>query len=131
MADGTKNLTPFTPGDERAKEAGAKGGSAKKGSRHLANLIREIGMNIDWDKTNLKDKENLKKLYGKNGWQALIYVAMTKAISGDTKAMDWLSKNGFGTKIDLTTDDEPINEIRVTFVGEDEEDDDGNPKESN
>lgn len=116
---GTENLTPFQEGEDRAKEAGAKGGSAKKGSRHLATLIREIGMNIDWDKTNLKDKAKLKEQYGKNGWQALVYVAMTKAISGDVKAMKWLADNGFGKKIDLTTDDEPITGINVNFVGVD------------
>lgn len=122
------NLIPIT--SETAAELGAKGGRAKKGSRHLSNLIRELAENIDWDLTTLKDKESLKKQYGKQGWKAIVYVAFTKSMAGDVKAMDWLAKNGFGTKIDLTTDDEPINEIRVRFVGEDEEDDDGNPKEN-
>lgn len=122
------NLIPIT--SETAAELGAKGGRAKKGSRHLSNLIRELAENIDWDLTTLKDKESLKKQYGKQGWKAVVYVAFTKSMAGDVKAMDWLAKNGFGTKIDLTTDDEPINEIRVRFVGEDEEDDDGNPKEN-
>lgn len=122
------NLIPIT--SETAAELGAKGGRAKKGSRHLSNLIRDLAENIDWDLTTLKNKDELKKLYGKNGWKAIVYVAATKSMAGDVKAMDWLAKNGFGTKIDLTTDDEPINEIRVRFVGEDEEDDDGNPKEN-
>lgn len=121
---GADNLTPFQEGEERAKEAGSKGGSNKKGSRHLSTLIRELADDIDWDLTTLKDKEKMKTLYGSNGWKAIVYVATTKAISGDTKAMDWLAKNGFGTKIDLTTDDEPINEIRVRFVGEDDEPED-------
>lgn len=120
----TDNLTPFQEGEERAKEAGSKGGTNKKGSRHLSTLIRDLAKNIDWNLTTLKDKEGLKKKYGKNGWKAIVYVAFTKAISGDTKAMDWLAKNGFGTRIDLTTDDEPINEIRVRFVGEDDEPED-------
>lgn len=123
-----KNLIPIT--SETAAELGAKGGRAKKGSRHLSNLIRDLAENIDWDLTTLKNKDELKKLYGKQGWKAVVYVAFTKSMAGDVKAMDWLAKNGFGTKIDLTTDDEPINEIRVRFVGEDEEDDDGNPKEN-
>lgn len=109
-----ENLIPIT--SETAAELGAKGGTAKKGSRHLSTLIRSIGMNIDWDKTNLKNKEELKTKYGKNGWQALVYVAMTKALAGDAKAMDWLARNAYGTKIDLTTDDEPINKITVEFV---------------
>lgn len=88
---------------ETAKELGSRGGKAKAGSKHLSTIIREIGENIDWNKTTLKNKDELQKLYGKNGWQAIIYVAVTKAISGDTKAMDWLAKNSFGTKLDLTT----------------------------
>lgn len=119
-----QNLQQFT--SENAAEMGAKGGKAKKGSRHLATLIREIGMDIDWDKTNLKDKDELKKKYGKDGWKALIYVAMTKAISGDVKAMNWLSEYGFGKKIDLTTDDEPISGINVNFVGVDTDNEQGN-----
>lgn len=118
-----ENLIPIT--SETAKELGAKGGAGKKGSKHLATLIREIGMNIDWDKTNLKDKEALKKQYGNNGWQALVYVAMTKAISGDVKAMNWLADNGFGKKIDLTSDDEPITGINVNFVGVDTDNEQG------
>ena len=112
-----ENLKPFTP--DNAADMGAKGGRAKKGSKHLSTLIRDIGANIDWDKTNLKDKEKLKKQYGNNGWQAIVYVAVTKAIGGDTKAMDWLAKNGYGTKLDITTDDEPITGINVNFVGVD------------
>lgn len=112
------NLIPIT--SETAKELGARGGRAKLGSRHLSTLIRETLAEIDWDKTTLKDKEAVKKKYGKNGWEALIYVATTRAMSGDTRAMDWLTKNGFGQKIDLTTDDEPINKITVEFVGNDD-----------
>lgn len=123
---GQDNLTPFTKDDDRASEAGKLGGAGKKGSRHLATLIRDIGMNIDWDKTNLKDKKDLEAKYGKNGWQALIYVAMTKAISGDVKAMNWLSEYGFGKKIDLTSDDEPIAGINVNFVGVDTDNEQGN-----
>lgn len=115
------NLTPFVEGEERAAEAGAKGGKAKTGSKHLANLIRQIGSDIDWEKTNQKDKAALKERYGKNGWQAVVYVAFTQAISGDMKAMDWLARNGFGTKMDITTDDEPIGGITVHFVGVDDE----------
>jgi hypothetical protein len=95
------NLTPFT--SDNAAEMGAKGGHAKAGSKHLKTLIQEIGNDIDWDKTTLRDKEKMKQLYGKNGWTALIYVAFTKALSGDSKAMDWLAKNGYGTNVDITT----------------------------
>jgi len=113
------NLIPIT--SETAAELGAKGGKAKKGSKHLSTLIREIGFDIEWDKTNQKDKAALKERYGNNGWKALVYVAFTQAISGDMKAMEWLAKNAYGTKLDITTDDEPITGINVRFVGVDNE----------
>lgn len=122
----TDNLTPFQEGEERAKEAGSKGGSNKKGSRHLSTLIRELADDIDWDLTTLKDKEKMKTLYGSNGWKAIVYVATTKAISGDTKAMDWLAKNGFGSKMDITTDDEPLNKVIVEWAKPVEKDKDNN-----
>lgn len=114
MNKGHENLIPIT--SETAAELGAKGGKAKLGSKHLSNLIKEIGDNIDWDKTTLKDKGKLKEQYGNNGWKAVVYVAMTKAISGDMKAMDWLSANGFGKKLDITSDDEPINKVIVEWA---------------
>ncbi len=100
---------------KRAAEIGALGGRAKAGSKHLKTLIQEIGNDIDWDKTTLKDKDRMRTLYGKNGWTALTYVAFTKALAGDAKAMEWLSKNGFGTNIgiDLTSNGEPMGALLV------------------
>lgn len=112
-----KQLTPFT--SENAAENGAKGGHAKAGSKHLSTLIREIGENIEWDKTTLKNKDQMNAMYGNNGWKAIVYVAMTKSMAGDIKAMDWLSKNGYGQNIDITSGGEPITAL-VRFVnGED------------
>lgn len=108
------NLTPFTP--DNAAEMGAKGGSNKKGSKHLSTLIREIGENIDWDKTTLKNKDQMKQLYGNNGWKAIVYVALTKAMAGDSKAMEWLAKNGYGTNIDITSNGETLKTALVEFV---------------
>lgn len=93
---------------ENAAKMGAKGGTNKAGSKHLSTLIREIGENIDWDKTNLKNKEQLKTLYGNNGWKAVVYVAWTKAMAGDPQAMKWLAENGYGRQVDITSDGERI-----------------------
>lgn len=101
---------------EKAREVGAMGGRAKKGSKHLSNLIREVLNDFEWEKTTLKNKAEIKEKFGKNGWKAIVYVATTKAITGDTKAMDWLAKNGYGTKLDITTDDEPINKVIVEWA---------------
>lgn len=97
---------------KRAAEIGALGGRAKKGSKHLSTLIREIGENIEWDKTTLKNKDQLKQMYGNNGWKAIVYVAMTKAMAGDHNAMKWLSENSFGKHIDITSDGENINSVK-------------------
>lgn len=107
---------------DNAAEMGAKGGTNKKGSKHLSTLIREIGENIDWDKTTLKDKEKMKENYGNRAWDAVVYVAFTKGMAGDIKAMDWLAKNGYGQKIDITSGDEPLKISLVEFV-------DGNNKD--
>lgn len=103
----------FTP--ENAAENGSKGGKAKAGSKHLSTIIRELAEDIDWDKTTLKNKNEMKAKYGKNGFKAMAYVALTKAMTGDTKAMDWLAKYGYGHKLDITSDDEPINKVIVEF----------------
>lgn len=106
-----------------AKELGSKGGKNKAGSKHLSTIIRELADDIDWDKTTLKNKDELKAKYGKNGFKAVAYVALTKAMTGDTKAMDWLAKYGYGTKIDITSGDEPLQKIIVEFR------DSGSPKD--
>jgi len=109
-----ENLIPIT--SETAKELGAKGGKNKAGSKHLKTLIQDIGNDIDWDKTTLKNKDQMNQLYGKNGWTALTYVAFTKAMAGDSKAMDWLAKNGYGQNIDITSNGETIKGATIEFA---------------
>ena len=116
-----KQLTPFTP--DNAAENGAKGGKAKAGSKHLSTLIREIGESIDWDKTNLKNKEELKAKYGNNGWKAIVYVAWTKAMAGDPQAMKWLAENGYGKQVDITSNGKTIKGATITFADKPEAND--------
>lgn len=99
--------TQFKPG-----ESGNPDGKPK-GAKHLKTLIQEIGNNIEWDKTTLKDKAQMKELYGNNAWKALTYVAFTKAMAGDPKAMDWLSKNGYGQNLDITSNGETMPSINI------------------
>lgn len=110
--DGVK----FKPGESGNPEG------KPKGSRHLSTIIRELENNIDWSKTNLKNKDELNQRFGKNGFKAVVYVALTKAIAGDTKAMEWLAKHGYGTNIDITSNGESIKGALVEFVGQDEPD---------
>lgn len=97
--------TQFKPG-----ESGNPAGKPK-GTKHLSTIIREIGDNLDWSKTTLKNKEQLQAQYGNNGWKAVVYVAWTKAMTGDAQAMKWLAENGFGKNIDLTSNGQSINVI--------------------
>jgi hypothetical protein len=108
-----KNLKPFD--SDSARKAGQK--SSKAGSKHLKTLIQDIGNNIDWDKTTLKDKSQMKEMYGNNAWKALTYVAFTKAMAGDPKAMDWLAKNGYGQSIDVTSDGQAIKTATIIDLG--------------
>lgn len=102
------NPNPDQSGLEKGKwKPGQSGNPAGKppGSKHLSTIIQELAENIDWDLTNLKDKDKLKAKYGKQGFKALVYVAHSKAMAGDVQAMNWLAKNGYGEKIKLEVDD--------------------------
>lgn len=105
MAGVNDNLIPPKKGEVRNPKG------KPKGTRHLSTIIREIMDNIDWSKTTLKNKEQLQAQYGKRGWDAIVYVAYTKAMTGDPQAMKWLAENGFGKNIDLTSNGQTINVI--------------------
>jgi len=114
MAGINDNLIPATKGEVR-NPYGKSGKDGTKG-KHLKTLIQEIGNNIEWDKTTLKDKAQMTAMYGNNAWKAITYVAFTKAAAGDIKAMDWLSKNGYGSQLDITTGGEPIRGSLIEFT---------------
>lgn len=95
-----KQLNPFT--SENAAEMGRKGGLNKRGAVHLSTLIRRIGENIDWSKTSLENRGLLESLFGRNAWEAIVYIAIQKALEGDAKAMEWLAKNGYGIRTEIT-----------------------------
>jgi hypothetical protein len=93
-------LTPFQPG-----QSGNPAGKPK-GRRNLATIIRDmLEGELDFDALNLKDPsqaERLSKKYkGRQGWEAIIHVASARAIAGDTRAMQWLSKAGYGERLKI------------------------------
>lgn len=92
-----QNLIPFKPG-----QSGNPAGKPK-GARSLSTIIREfLEQELDWSLVPVKPeraKHLAEKYRGKAGWEALVAVAAGKAMSGDTKAMAWLSKAGYGDKI--------------------------------
>jgi len=97
-----ENLKPFKPG----QSGNPKG--KKPGTRSLSTIIREfLEQELDWSLVPVKPeqaKHLAEKYRGKAGWEALVAVAAGKAMSGDTKAMAWLSKAGYGDKITHAVD---------------------------
>lgn len=88
----------FTP--ENAAEMGAKGGRNKKGSKHLSTYIQEALTDENFE-LKLKDGTIMKEMPIK----AIIKTAVAKSVSGDTRAMEWLAKHGYGEKINLEVTD--------------------------
>jgi hypothetical protein len=108
-----ENLKPFKPG-----QSGNPAGT-KPGTKHLKTLIQEIGNDINWDMTrfNNETKQDLNNKYGKNGFKAIIYVMITKAIEGGVQEAKWLAENGYGKSVDITSDGNPINVVIESSYG--------------
>lgn len=93
-----ENLKP--PTHDEAVERGRKGGLAKKGSKHLSTYIQEALTDENFE-LKLKDGSILKEMPIK----AIIKTAVAKSVSGDTRAMEWLAKHGYGEKLNLEVTD--------------------------
>lgn len=115
-----ENLIPIKD-TERAKELGALGGAAKKGSKHISTHIQEM-LNDPEFELKLKDGTILKG----RPIEAVIKTAIAKAVSGDMRAFDMLGKYGYGSKLDITSNGEQIKTALVEFVGDDDTNQDTN-----
>lgn len=93
-----QNLIPIT--SETAKELGRKGGLNKRGSKHISTYIQEALTDPNFE-LKLKDGSVLKEMPIK----AILKTAIAKSVSGDTRAMEWLAKHGYGEKIKLEVTD--------------------------
>lgn len=82
---------------ERAKELGAKGGRAKKGSVHLSTRIKNMLDDPDFE-VKLKDGSIMKG----QPIEAIMKVAIARAMSGDIRFLEWLAKYGYGQKLDVS-----------------------------
>lgn len=105
----------FTP--ENAAEMGAKGGRNKKGSKHLSTYIQEALTDENFE-LKLKDGTIMKEMPIK----AIIKTAVAKSVSGDTRAMEWLAKHGYGNlmRIEMT---DPLDRLLGKFGIEEGESD--------
>lgn len=86
--------TQFKPG-----ESGNPAGKPK-GAKHLSTWIQDM-MNDDEFELKLKNGELLKGAPIK----AIIKTAIAKSVSGDTRAMEWLAKHGYGEKLNIEVTD--------------------------
>lgn len=103
-----------------------------KGSKSLATIVRELeNEDFDWSLVPIKQKELAAKIG--SPWKAIVYTAIAKSFSGDTKAMEWLRKSGYGDKLDILSGGERIqsqpviiSQIGARHVKSDEETVDSN-----
>ena len=86
--------TKWKPGQSGNPAGKPKG--AKHLSTHIQNMLNDVNFEL-----KLKNGELLKGAPIK----AIIKTAIAKSISGDTRAMEWLAKHGYGEKINLEVND--------------------------
>lgn len=102
-----QNLKPFTGADDPRRMNGKP-----KGTKHLSTYIQEALIDPDFE-LKLKDGTILKEMPMK----AIIKTAIAKSVSGDTRAMEWLAKHGYGEKFIHEIND-PRKEILDKYIGD-------------
>jgi len=90
-----ENLKPFKPGPDPRR------GVKPKGAIHLSTRIQNMLNDPDFEQ-KLKDGSVIKGA----PIEAIIKVAIAKAMSGDVRLMEWLAKHGYGTNINVSGDSE-------------------------
>jgi hypothetical protein len=99
-----ESLKALEPGKFKPGVSGNPAGK-KKGSIDMSKRIRKIlALPIDWEKININDDglKRLKKRYGNASIaECLIYIQVSKAMTGDTQAFRVLSEGGWGKMINL------------------------------
>lgn len=104
MGEFPNKATQFQPGNP--------GGGKPKGAIHLSTHIQNA-LNDPNFEIKLKDGSVLKEMPIK----AILKTAIAKSISGDTRAMEWLAKHGYGEKLKIEIDD-PRKEILNKYMGD-------------
>lgn len=72
----------------------------QKGRRNLSTIIKALLEEpLDFAKLDTEKAAKLAATYeGRSGWEALVHVAYIKALTGDIKASEWLSKSAYGSR---------------------------------
>lgn len=115
------NLQPAQPGEVRNPRG------RPKGSLDMSTRVKRImNRKVAWDKVNIRDGEgldSLKRRYGKGAVaDAMIYIQISKALTGDTNAFRELRKAGWGDMIkgELETNIEVVHIYQPAQLSEDE-----------
>lgn len=117
-----QNLKPFTGADDPRRMNGKP-----KGTKHLSTYIQEALTDENFE-LKLKDGSILKEMPIK----AIIKTAVAKSVSGDTRAMEWLAKHGYGEKLNLEVTDtrkDILERYGLPYAGQASEAESGSPKD--
>lgn len=116
------NPNPDQSGLEKGKWKPGQSGNPKgkpKGTKHLSTYIQEALTDPNFE-LKLKDGTILREMPIK----AIIKTAVAKSVSGDTRAMEWLAKHGYGEKLNLEVTDtrkEILERYGLPYAGQIEE----------
>ena len=94
-----QNLKPFTGADDPRRMNGKP-----KGTKHLSTWIQQMLNDEDFE-TYLQHPTKGYEEFKGAPIKAIVTVAMRKALAGDDRAMEWLAKHGYGTKMILEVGD--------------------------
>lgn len=99
-----------------AAQIGSKGGTNKKGSKHINTWIQELLEDEDFEADLIDSKKGLVEFKGAP-LKAIIMAQRHKAVQGDQKAADLLFKYGWPAKseTDLTSDGKAL-PVMVQFI---------------
>lgn len=97
-----QNLIPAKPGEIRNPKG------KPKGTRHLSTVIQELMMDDDFE-LKLKNGEILKGAPSRKISETMYKLA----VSGNTKAAEWLAKHGWGNKVVHEFEDSLFTEMKL------------------
>lgn len=93
------NLVPFRTGNDPRRN----GNGRPLGRRSLSGIVRSLlESEVAWEDMPVRDKNGYcLRLDRLVPWEAIVYVALGQALSGNLSAMEWLRKAAYGNKVDF------------------------------